>query len=197
MNWELVWDIRQVGNDDMYIGLAIAWAIFLAALGNFRVARRKQQRSVIGSFLLVMALVVLLGVGITEWDRHRLAGRLERGEVQTVEGFVSGHQIWRQERARSAGESQRFNTWETITVGGVQFTWGTDVGEAAFTNGGANKVDLRDGLPARVRWVEDVPGEAHQRRIVSLEISADNPRIHGFQAPYPSIVDPSTLLPTN
>jgi hypothetical protein len=197
VNWKLVWDIRRVGNGDMLIGLAIAGAIFLAALGTFWLARRKQQRPVIGSFLFVMALVVLLGVGITTWDRHRLAERLERGEVQTVEGFVTGHQIWRQARARKAGESQRFNTWETLSVGGVQFTWAPDAGEAAFTNSGANKVDFRDGLPARVRWVEDIPGEAHQRRIVSLEIPADYRQAQGLQAPYSSMVEPNTRVPRN
>ena len=197
MNWELVWDIRRAGNGDILIGLAIAGAIFLVALSTFWLARRKQQRPVIGSFLFVMALVVLLGLGITTWDRHRLAELLQRGEVQTVEGFVTGHQIWRQARARSAGESQRFNTWETITVGGVQFTWAPDAGEAAFTNRGASKVEFRDGLPARVRWVEDIPGEAHQRRIVSLEVPADYRQAQGHPAPYPSMVDPNTLAPTN
>jgi hypothetical protein len=195
VNWELVWDVRHSGSGDAAIGVVIAGAIFTAALASVWYARRRRQRALLGYFLFVMALVVVLAVGVTAWDQHRLAARLERGEVQTVEGFVSGHQIWRQARARSAGETQRFDTWETITVGGVQFTWSHDTGQAAFANGGTRAVAFRDGLPARVRWVEDVPGQAHQRRIVSLEIAAGHLEAQGLQTPYPSIVDPNKLAP--
>lgn len=199
MNWKLVWDIRHAGTGDILIGLVIAGVIAIIAFTALWRARRRQQRSAVAKFLLVMATVMVVAVSILFWDRHRLSEYLERGEVQTIEGPVYGHQIWREERARRAGESQRYNTWETIYVSGVQFTWALDASEAAFTNTGDGKVAFQDGLRVRVRWVEDVPGEAHQRRIVALEIAADKPQQQEdapeFKAPFPSKVDPYTLKP--
>jgi hypothetical protein len=195
MDWERVWDIRNAGSTDVLSGLGLGVVVLLVAIGLVWNDRRRQRRPVLGTFLAIMALVWSLAVAVTQWDRQRLAALLERGEVQTVEGFVSGHQVWRQERARSPGETQRYNTWETITVGTVQFTWALDAAEAAFTNAGEGKVAFRDGMPARVHWVEDVPGEAHQRRIVMLEIPAGFREGAALQAPYPSMVDPATLVP--
>lgn len=198
MNWQTVYDVGSIGESDFIWFIYIALAPLALALLLQIWAWRQKRGSFFAKILAVFAMLIAgLGYGMNIWDHNRLAAKLASGDVLKVAGPVVGHQIWKQDVTnikRDIGRS--YNYWETIYVGGVAFTWAPGALEAAFTNAKPAAVDLRDGLTVRIHYVEDVPGQAHQRRIVRLEV-ADTPPPEAPlpNAPFPSSVSPYSTIP--
>jgi hypothetical protein len=171
MNWHTVYDIGSAGNGDFTHFLLAGGAFLVLALVFHLVARRRGQRSTTAKILLAFGLIVGgLGYGVNTWDHNRLAGKLAAVEVLQVEGPVSEHQRWRQDITRPRDSSRKYQNWETMIVGGVRFTWAPGADEPAFTNAQEPPLAIADGLPLRVSYVEDIADQAHQRRIVRLEV---------------------------
>ena len=190
MNWTVVYEIDRSGAGTqftpfVYMGLGV---LAVALILHLR-ARRHGQRSSVARFLLIGgALIGVLGYGVNTWDQDRLAKQLAAGDAQAVEGPVVAHQIWREDVTNPGKDTaRRYRRWETITVGGVQFIWHPGAQEPAFTNAQTPAVDFHDGLYVRLAYVEDVPGQAHQRRILRLETAeaGDGRVLPG--APFPSV----------
>lgn len=195
MNWRLVYDIRGPQAADFTPYIYAGLAILALALVFHLWARRKGERSGTARILAAMAFVVGgLGYGINRWDQDRLTARLEEGRVLRVEGPASGHQSWREDITDTRRDiGRRYKHWETVIVDGVRFTWAPGAQEPAFTNALTPPLAFPDGTPLRITYVEDVAGEAHQRRILRLEMGdapaeADPPLATGLPgAPFPSI----------
>jgi len=190
MNWHAVYEIDASGEGTQFIPfIYMGLALLAVALILQWWARRRGQRSSVARFLLIGAVLVgVLGYGVNTWDQDRLARQLAAGEARVVEGPVVAHQIWREDVTKPRKDStRRYHRWETITVGGVQFIWSPGAQEAAFTNAQTPAVDFHDGLQVRVAYVEDVPDQAHQRRILRLETAdvGDGRVLPG--APFPSV----------
>lgn len=192
MNWRLVYDIRNAEAADftpfIYAGLAI---LAVALVFHLR-ARSKGGRSDTARILVGLAFLVgALGYGVNTWDQSRLAARLEEGSVLRVEGPVAGHQVWREDITDTRRDiGRRYNRWETIVVTDVRFTWAPGAQAPAFTNALTPPLDFADGTPLRIAYVEDAPDEAHQRRIVRLEVGeAPADALPGAPAPFPSRVE--------
>jgi hypothetical protein len=199
MNWQTVYDVGSVGESDFIWFIYIALApLALALLLQIR-AWLQKRGSFFAKILAVFAMLIAgLGYGMNIWDHNRLAAKLADGDVLKVAGPVIGHQIWKEDVTnikRDIGRS--YNHWETINVGGVAFIWAPGALEAAFTNAKPTVVDLRDGLVVRIHYIEDVPGQAHQRRIVRLEVADDMPPPEAPlpNAPFPSSVSPYSTIP--
>ena len=192
MDWQTVWDIRNTSPADFLPFVYMGGAMLAVAAGFALFARSRGRRSQTARVIALFAVLLAgLGYGINTWDRNRLLAHLEKGEVQVIEGMVTGHQVWRQDAARSSSGQRRYNTWETIYVAGVQFTWTPGAEEPAFTNRAPGNLPFQDGMVVRVHWVEDVEGEAHQRRIVWLEAAGDAASAAALpEAPYPSVAVP-------
>lgn len=172
MNWQLVFDIGAQSTERflpfVYIGLGL-----LAVAGGLRLwARRRKQGSFMAIMLAIAAVLVGgLGYGLNAWDHHRLVARLKSGDVLQTQGAATAHQKWRQDIGTSSNSStRRYNHWETVTVGGVAFTWSPGEQQAAFSNAQTPPLALQDGLMLRISYVEDVAGQAHERRILRLEV---------------------------
>ena len=172
MDWQLIYEIGAEGVERflpfVYIGLGL---LAVAAALHFW-ARRRGQRSFM-AILIAIAAVLVGGLvyGLSVWDHQRLVARLKSGDVLQAQGAVTAHQKWRQDAGTSSGSSaRRYNHWETITVGGVAFTWSPGEQQAAFSNAQTPPLALQDGLMLRIHYVEDVAGQAHERRILRLEV---------------------------
>ena len=196
MNWRLVYDVRNMGAADFIPFIYAGLAILALALVFHLWARRKGERSGTARILAGMGFLVgVLGYGINTWDQRRLAAHLEEGSVLRVEGPVTDHQIWREDVTdirRDIG--RRYNRWETIIVLGVRFTWTPGAQEPAFTNAMTPPLDFMDGTPLRIAYVEDVPDDAHQRRIVRLEVGEGSTEGPLPNAPFHSVA-PGGRLP--
>lgn len=199
MNWRQVY---AVGGADftpfIYAGLA-----FLAlALGFHLWARRRGERSGTARVLIIVGVVVGgLGYGVNQWDQDRLTVRLAEGSVLQVEGPVAEHQIWKEDVTDTRRDiGRRYNHWETVIVAGVRFTWTPGAQSPSFSNALSPPLALEDGTLLRITYVEDVAGEAHQRRILRLELgegppAALPPAAPGLPpAPFPSVA-PGGRLP--
>jgi len=190
MNWQTMYEIDRAGAGTQFIPfIYMGLGVLAVALLLYLWARRKGRRSVAARFLLIGGVLIgVLGYGVNTWDQGRLADQLAAGDAKVVEGAVVAHQIWREDVTNPKKDTtRRYRRWETITVGGVQFIWSPGAQEAAFTNAQTPAVDFHDGLFVRIAYVEDVPDQAHQRRILRLETAeiGDGRVLPG--APYPSI----------
>lgn len=190
MNWNAVYEIDRSGAGTqfipfVYMGLSLLGVALILHLW----ARRQGRRSSVARFLVIGGVLIgALGYGVNTWDQDRLAKQLAAGEARVVEGPVVAHQIWREDVTNPKKDTtRRYRRWETITVGGVQFIWSPGAQEPAFTNAQTPEVDFHDGLYVRIAYVEDVPDQAHQRRILRLETAdvGDGRVLPG--APFPSI----------
>lgn len=205
MNWRTVYDISTAG-DYEYIGFVLfGLGVLVLATGFWLWARRRGERSPTSRVLALAAVLIAgLGYGINTWDQHRLAGELAAGKVQTVEGPVSAHVKWRQDITNVRSDTQRrYRNWERVVVGGVTFIWEPGAMQPGFTNALSPPLDLQDGVWLRLTWVEDVPDEPSQRRIVKLDLGDAPPgatpdaslrwvpRAVLPDAPYPSVLEPS------
>ena len=199
MSWNTLYDISLLGNDEFAPWLGLGAAIQVVAIVLYVHAHHRGRKSRTPWVVAIVGVLLgALGYGINSWDRNRLVTHLRNGEVLTVEGPIHGHQRWRQQRARARGETTyRYDDWETIYVGGVQFSWLYGAQEPAFTNSTEPPITFTDGMMLRVTYVEDVSRESHQRRIVRLETSAHSQEelARPANAPFPSSVDPVTLQP--
>jgi len=196
MNWQTIFEVSRPGLLDQRGDLFIAAALAAVGLIFYLRARRLKERSVVAMAMAVFACVVLVfACGVGTWDRWRLANRLAEGSVMQVQGMVTGHAVWRDEVSRAPGETmRRYNHWERVEVGGVSFIWTPGAHEAAFTNAQTPPLQIQDGLTMRIAYVEDVPGQAHQRRIVRLEV-ADVVLQPDEEGPLPNAPFPSTYQP--
>jgi len=196
MNWQLAYEIDHGGTGAQFYGFVLMGCVVLAVAAGIHLwARRRRRRSGIARVLAFGgALIGVLGYGVNTWDQRRLAVALDDGSAQVVEGPVVAHQIWREDVTNPKTDtSRRFRRWQTITVGGVRFIWSPGAQEAAFTNAQTPTVNFHDGLFVRIAYVEDVAGEAHQRRILRLETAeaGDGKFLPG--APFPSVA-PAGIL---
>lgn len=172
MNWQLVYDIGSQETQQFLPFVYVGLGLLALALGLQLWARRRGQKSFMAIVTAIAAaLAGGLGYGLGVWDQQRLAARLRSGNVLQVQGAVSAHQQWRQDVGSSSNSSaRRYTNFETITVGGVAFIWSPGELQAAFSNAQTPPLALKDGLTLRVSYVEDVPGKAHERRILRLEV---------------------------
>jgi hypothetical protein len=190
MNWQAVYEIDRSGTGSQFIPfIAMGLVVLALALILHLRARRRRQRSSVARFLVIGGVLIgVLGYGVNTWDQVRLAKQLTAGEARVVAGPVVAHQIWREDVTNPKKDTtRRYRRWETITVDGIQFIWSPGAQEAAFTNAQTPPVDFHDGLYVRIAYVEDVPDQAHQRRILRLETAdvGDGRVLPG--APFPSV----------
>lgn len=196
MNWQTIFEVSRPGLLDLRGDLYIAAALAAVGLIFYLRARKQKQRSMVAIAMTVFACVVLVfAYGVGTWDRWRLANRLAEGSPLQAQGLVTGHAVWRDEVSRAPGETlRRFNHWERVEVGGVSFIWTPGAHEAGFTNAQTPALQIQDGLLMRIAYVEDVAGEAHQRRILRLEV-ADIALQPDAEGPLPNAPFPSTYTP--
>lgn len=149
----------------------IAAAMLLVAVLLF-VRAVRQERSRRGAYLVLILTVVFGGVtiGLPFWDRQRLIRHLTDGTARSAEGRVTAHEA-REVRVPRSGEKSKstIRTWEAFEVGGVRFGFYRQVDQAGFHNSAEQRQELNDGMLVRVRYVEDKPGEAAERRILVIE----------------------------
>lgn len=169
MNWQLLYQLAPPRWSDFGadLGLGALLAVLAAVLALW--ARRRGRVSMPARMLgLMAAAVVGLGWGLNTWDQQRLARRLDAGEVQWVQGLVQHHACWQDWVADAKGHGGRRRDWERISVAGVDFIWQPGDARPGFSGRDVEPL-LQDGLWLRIAYVEDVAGEAHQRRILRME----------------------------
>lgn len=104
----------------------------------------------------------------------RLVNHLNRGEILQIQGAIDSHQIWREDVTSVEHDiGRRYNKWERIRVNGVGFVSAPGAVEPVFTNAQSPPVELRDGMLVRISYVENIPEQEHQRRIVRFEVTGE------------------------
>jgi hypothetical protein len=135
----------------------------------------------IGAGVTVLLLVMAV---VFPWiDYRRVHQKLAAGEVQTVEGTVSGYRRWTERRFDGTSKgvgvttTHRYTktTFETFYVGDRFFSHivNGDPSAASFTNGGDPPVAIRDGMQARATYFAD-SWDDDRLRIVRLELGPGN-----------------------
>lgn len=170
MNYETLYDLGTFGYREGH-WWPIGGALLLVALGLWLWQRRRGKRSPVPVFVGITGLFLSFGVaGVSLWDHNRLVAEFNAGRAHVVEGVVVGHRIDVTHTRRSSGSGYDRHVWEVFLVGDVAFGYRTNgAGRVGFSNGTAEPIDIRDGQRLRVHYVEDVPGEYTERRIVRLE----------------------------
>lgn len=169
MNYQTLFDLGEYGYRD---GLwwAIGGALALVALVLHLRQRRHGGGNVLPVFLGLMGLVSSVGAGgVPLWDHHRLLAEYNAGRARVVEGTVSSHRVEQVATRRASGSGYDRSTWESFEVAGVAFAFDRSPSAVGFRNQFERPVELHDGQRLRVHFVEDVPGDRTQRRIVRLE----------------------------
>jgi len=186
MKWRVLYDIAGNGRTDFTPFLYVAGAmLMLALLFQLRAHRRRQTSGSAKVIAIFATLIGGLGYGINTWDQQRLIGRLSGGDYLIAEGLIANHQLWEQELARGKDSRRRYQRWEIVYVAGIAFIWSPGAQEPAFTNAQQPPIDIRDGMPVRISYVEDVAGEAHQRRILRWEVAEPDTGLQSSFTPPP------------
>lgn len=149
-------------------------AIGLVALGLWLWPRlwhkRRQQRHVLPGFLALMGLVASVGAGgVPLWDHHRLMAEFNAGRALVVEGVVSSHSVQEHATRRHDGKGYDRRTWESFRVGEVAFGFDHKASPVSSFMHEVHAAPLANGQRLRVHYVDDVPGDYSQRRIVRVE----------------------------
>ena len=172
MQWTTAYDLAAVGyRDGLWFVLGGAVALF--ALLWVRRARSRGARTGAAWMMVAIGLVAALGGGgVALWDHHRLLAELQAGRARVAEGVIVSHTV-ETVRRRNYNASTRYDTsiWEAFRVGDVAFGFYRGNSPVGFRNADADRIELRDGLLVRVHYVEDVPGDFAQRRILRVELA--------------------------
>ena len=171
MQWTTAYDLAAVGYRDG-LWFAFGGALVLVAVFWMRRAWRRGAGTGAAWMLLVMGLVAALGGGgVALWDHQRLVAELQAGRALVAEGTVVSHTVERVSRRRHNAAGYDTSTWEAFRVGDVAFGFYRGTSPVGFRNAEPERLELHDGMKLRVHYVEDVPGEFAQRRIVLLEVA--------------------------
>lgn len=169
MNYQTLFDLGEYGYRDgpyWFVGAALA----LLAFGLYLWQRRRARRNILPAFFGIVSLVISVGAGgVPLWDHHRLLAEYNAGRALVVEGVLSGHRVEEVATRRPNGSGYDRRNWESFAVAEVAFAFDRGPSPVGFRNQFDAPVDLRDGQRLRVHYVEDVPGDRTQRRIVRLE----------------------------
>lgn len=169
MNYQTLFDLGEYGYRDgpyWFVGAALA----LLAFGLYLWQRRRARRNILPAFFGIVSLVISVGAGgVPLWDHHRLLAEYNAGRARVVEGTVSSHRVEQVATRRASGSGYDRSTWESFEVAGVAFAFDRSPSAVGFRNQFERPVELHDGQRLRVHFVEDVPGDRTQRRIVRLE----------------------------
>lgn len=169
MNFEPLFDLGTYGYREgpwWLLGVAIA----LAALAWWLWQKRRQQRTALPGFLAIMGLVASVGAGgVPLWDHHRLMAEFNAGRALVVEGVVSSHSVQEHARRRHDGKGYERRTWESFRVGEVAFGFDHQASPLSSFMHEVHAAPLANGQRLRVHYVDDVPGDYSQRRIVRVE----------------------------
>ena len=172
MQAELIYDISHQEFNLLPL-LAAAVVLLLALAAWWRQRRLKRPATVpptVLGFFVVMAGVATLAIAVTLWDHQRLADRLQGGRVQVAQGQVQAYAL--QHTATYNTSTKRYDraTWERFQVNGTAFVYRLGGGDGAgFHNSTETPLPIVDGLLLRLHYVEDVDGDAYNRRILRLE----------------------------
>ena len=172
MQWTTAFDLAAVGYRD---GLWFVFGAAVALAGLLWVWRARQRGARTGAAWMMFAIGLVAGLGgggVPLWDHHRLVAELQGGRAQVAEGAVVSHSVELVRRRRHDSMTRYDSyTWEAFRVGEVAFGFYRGSSPVGFINGDADRIDLHDGMVVRVHYVEDVPGDFAQRRIVRLEVA--------------------------
>lgn len=168
---QLIYDISLmdypiVRHCGLVAGLALAVAVVVA--WSYRRGGGWKSAAGIGGFVVLCMVLVEMSPW---WEHRRLLQALQSGQVKTTQGELSGY--WNREAvlADSQGKPAQKLVWENFTVGGVLFGYYRDHAQPGFRNADTPPVELVEGLPLRISYLEDTPGDVSQRRILRLEIA--------------------------
>ena len=172
MQWTTAYDLATVGYRD---GLWFAFGGAVALVGLLWVRRARRRGAPAGAAWMMFAIGLVAGLGgggVPLWDHHRLLAELEAGRAQVAEGPIASHTV-ELVRRRQHNNFHRYDssTWEAFRVADVAFGFYRGSSPVGFINSDADRVELRDGMTVRVHYVEDVPGDFAQRRILRLEVA--------------------------
>lgn len=163
-SYRLIYDLGNEAGTDGGWWLATAWlagALAVAAFGY----RRRLWQAWIGFVLLLFSAYFSAAPC---WERQRLAAALQSGRFQVAEGVVRGYWVRRADKDLAGGESV---VWENFTVDGVLFGYYRDHAQPGFRNAQTPPLQLRDGLPLRIAYLEDSGKTGSQPRILRLEVA--------------------------
>jgi multisubunit Na+/H+ antiporter MnhG subunit len=170
MDYQLLYDVSQPPTQQWVWG---AIGLLLAAAGGFglwRARRRGRRQGVAGMLAAIGTLLALLAGAWPLYEREQLVDALAGGRAQVAEGPVSAHVVEVVARRRAGDDATRVTrtTWEAFIVGTTPFGFYRDASRIGFTNAGAQAA-LGDGQRLRLHFVDDVPGDFAQRRILRVE----------------------------
>ena len=163
-SYRLIYDLGNESGADGGWWLAVAWlaAAVMAALFGYR---RRLWLAWLGVAMLLAAAYFSASPC---WERQRLLEALQSGRVKVAEGMLCGYWRRRADKDLAGAESVM---WENFTVDGVLFGYYRDHALPGFRNVEMPPLDLSDGLPLRISYLEDSLGNVDQRRILRLEIA--------------------------
>lgn len=162
-NFKLIYDVAAMSEAPKQ-ALALGGVVLgVVALGGVWQLIRGGAYPLPMKFLLIIAgIMALLGVGL-EYEKRWIANR----ESQEVVGQVWGH--W-EKRERERAGSNSYWYWEGFAVGDKQFSYRRNVSQNYFHNAGPEKVEIRDGMMVRVKYVlNDYSGKMYPE-IVRFEV---------------------------
>ena len=144
--------------------LALAGLLAAAALASWLWHRLRQQpgRVLTGWFIAASAVFTLVAAGLV-WEQQTVA---DPARWQTVQGPVQG--LW-EDRVRRAGNDRGYWNWQGFSVDGVAFAYVRNSDGNFFNNAGPYQIELRDGQPLRVHYVERNELGERARHIVRIE----------------------------
>ncbi|MFT3921784.1 MAG: hypothetical protein QM778_04555 [Myxococcales bacterium] len=167
--FRVVYDVTQQAPFEPEVAYLAAGLFALGLVWMLVRARQRKPRTTGFVLMGFASAVALIGVGLMSWDHARLCSLMESGQVSVVEGPVLSHGT---ERIRTARTDRReYHTYERFFVGPrVWFGYYWEVGQAGFHNGGAEHIELHDGLQVRATYAF-ADGTDDPPRILKLELA--------------------------
>ena len=166
MTYKLIYDVATMSQTPrnaalfaLAIGAVVVAAVILLKLRGLNVG-------VVWKFLAgVSGIMLLVSVG-SVYEQNSIAKEAaERGKQ--VQGMVAGH--WKY-RVRSTTGKNSYQNWEGFSVGGVPFTYSTNLDQNYFNGNGPNPLEMRNGLMVRLIYLETSDSGKIWNKITRVEV---------------------------
>jgi hypothetical protein len=163
VNYRLIYDVATTSaapKSTLVLGIGVLAAALLWA-GWLR--HRAQPLHGGLKFLgFIGALMLALSVAY-RFERNWIVGQPQK----IVEGAIVGH--WEKRESR-ASDRRSYTNWEGFWVSSVSFVYARNVEQNYFHNAGP--LEIRDGMPVRVHYLEERDGNSVRNQIVKFEVGA-------------------------